>query len=129
MAVNYDLVIYALVAVNIVLYVMLFEGYLRQRRMFKIPKVATPQEAFTFFERSYKQLFPQDRDGFTWGEAVRKARRLAQLNDFQWDAVQKSLKKYEAYRYGGIGQEQEIDTSAILKLAILLRQKNYYTGR
>jgi hypothetical protein len=96
--------------------------------MFNVPKIATPKEAFALFERAYKQLFPKDRDGFTWGEAIRKARRVTELNDFQWEAVQKSLRQYEAYRYAGIGEGGDIDTSAILRLTVLLRQKRYFNG-
>jgi hypothetical protein len=127
LAIDTDLVIYVLVVVDVVLYFMLFQGYQREKRMFRIPKVSTPNEAFAFFERAYRQAFPQDKEGFTWGEAVRKARRLTELNDFQWDAVQKSLNQYEAYRYGGIGEGKEIDTYSIMKLAMLLRLKRYYT--
>ncbi len=126
MSSNLDLFLYGLIPVDVVLYFFLFEGYMRQRRMFKIPKVATPREAFAIFEGCYKQSFPQDRDGFTWGEAIKKVRRLTQLSDFQWEAVQKSLKQYEAYRYGGIGHAHDIDVFPILRLAILLRQKSYY---
>jgi hypothetical protein len=124
---NSDLVvIYALVAVNIPLYFMLYKGYQRDKRMFKIPRVASPKEAFDIFERSYRQAFPQEREGFTWGEAMKKAGRFTELSDFQWAAVQKSLKQYEAYRYAGIGEINQIDTSPILKLAMVLREKRYY---
>ncbi len=118
-------VLYVLVPLNFVLYIMLVRGYLRDKRFFEIPKVATPAEAFALFERSYKQLFPQERDGFTWGEAVKKANSLTKISDFQSFGIQKSLEQYEAYRYGKIGQESQIDVGPILKLVSLLRKKIY----
>ncbi len=127
MQVNPDFIIYGLLAIDALLFVGLIEGYSRDKRFFKIPKVSAPTEAFAFFETSYKQLFPQERDGFTWQEAVKKAKGLTKISEYQWDRVQRSLEQYEAYRYGGIGQASEIDTFPILKLGILLRQKTYYT--
>jgi hypothetical protein len=127
LTINPDLIIYVLVPVNMLLYFMMYRGYQRDKRRFKIPKVASPKEAFDIFERSYKQAFPQEQEGFTWGEALRNARLFTELTDFQWAAVQKTLRQYEAYRYAGIGEINQIDASSILKLAILLREKRYST--
>jgi hypothetical protein len=127
MSANTDLILIGLVALDVVLYVMLIEGYLRQRRMSKIPKVKTVAEAFAFFEKSYRESFPQETDGFTWGEAVAKTRRVIPLKDLEWDKVQRSLKAFEAYRYGRVGREEQIDAYPILKLAVSLRQKMYYS--
>ena len=124
MVINSDLALYILIPLDGLLYFVLINGYLKYKKLFKIPKVASPAEAFTFFETSYKELFPQDQDGFTWGEAITKANNLAKLKDFEWDQVQKSLRDYEAFRYGGI-ETQQIETYPILKLAVTMREKSY----
>jgi hypothetical protein len=121
---NIGSVLIALILVDIILYFLLVEGYIRHRRIFRFPKVSSSKEAFAFFETAYKEAFPLDKNGFTWGEAIEKANRVAQLDDFEWGKVKKSLKEYEAYRYAGIGSGR-FDTNPILRLAVSLREKVY----
>lgn len=124
-------VVYGLIPLDIILYIILIEGYLRQRRIFRIPKVSSVDEAFAFFESSYKQTFPEEQDGFTWREAVTKAARMAELKDVEWDKVQNSLREYEIYRYGTVRETKnnvgsaEIDSFPILKLALKLRERTF----
>lgn len=122
-------VLYGLVPLDVILYIILIEGYLRQRRMFRVPNVSGADEAFAFFEASYKQTFPEDEDGFTWREAVAKAARMVELKDVEWDKVQGSLREYEAYRYDAAGKTRkngaEIDSFPILKLALRLRERTF----
>lgn len=111
---------------DVVLYFFVIQGYLRYRRLFEIPKISNPAEAFAYFERTYKELFPQEQDGFTWGEAIMRANNVAKLKDVEWQKVQESLKQYEAERYGGI-EGVQIDPFPILKLSISIREKIYTT--
>jgi hypothetical protein len=122
---NYEYILFGLIAFDILLYFLLIEGILRQRRIFKIPKTSDAGETFAFFEKCYKESFPQDKDGFTWKEAIIKANRLVRVEDFEWEKIQKSLRDYEAYRYAGIGKNVKIDNSPILRLSISLREKTY----
>lgn len=105
---------------------MLIERYRRKRKMFRIPKISSLAEAFEFFETSYKESFPQDQDGFTWTEAITKARKAVQVKDFEWENIQRTLRQYEGHRYGGI-EVTKVDTYPILKLAIAIREKMYTT--
>jgi hypothetical protein len=124
---NTLLILYVLIPVNLVLYLMLAEGYLRDKRYFSIPKVAAPAEAFALFERAYRQSFPREQEGFTWEEAVKKVNQVVPVSDYLSNGVQKSLKQYEAFRYGGIGKAEQVDVAPILKLTILLRKKIYFS--
>jgi hypothetical protein len=121
LSVQLDFVLSILIALDAALYFFLIMGYLRNRNAIKVPKSPTPQEAFAYFEKSYMMAFPEDR-GFTWAEATAKASGLARLHDFEWERVQRSVRQYEAYRYGGI-TAQQVDTYPILKLATELHQK------
>jgi hypothetical protein len=118
--------LYILIPVNVVIYAMLIVGYLRDRKFFILPKVASPAEAFSLLEDSYKRLFPLDKDGFTWGEAIDNAKNAVEISDLQFAAIQNALIQYEAYRYGGIGDANQIDYNPILKLSLLLKRKIYY---
>lgn len=124
MALDTDLLLFLFAPLDVILYVFMIQGYLKYRRLFRIPKVSNAAEAFIFFEKTYKESFSQEQDGFTWGEAIVKANNLAKLKDAEWESVQRSLRQYEAYRYGGIEMKQ-IDPLPILKLAISLREKAY----
>jgi len=117
-----------MIAFDALLYFVLFEGILRQQRIFKIPKISNASEAFAFFEKCYKESFPQDKDGFTWKEAIAKANRLVHVEDFEWEKIQKSLRDYEAYRYAGIGNVK-IDSNPILRLSVSLREKTYSVSK
>jgi hypothetical protein len=76
--------------------------------------------AFQILEESLKSIgLPA---GFSWGEAVSKAKGLELKVD--WTAIKGSLRKYEAYRYGG-KQKPEEDGSEILKLASQLRGRKF----
>ncbi len=121
MALNLDLVLYGLTVANVALYVLLLEGFVRYRRAMKTPKSLTSQEAFAFFEKTYKSVFPEDRT-FTWGEAAAKASGIVRLRMFEWQSVQRSVRQYEAYRYGNIAA-QDVDAQPILNLALALRKR------
>jgi hypothetical protein len=120
------LMLYVLIPMNLVLYVMLIEGYKRDKRFFEIPKVAGITQALALFEKSYRQSFPQEKEGFTWKEAIKKANGLTNVSPSEAFTIRKVLEKYEAYRYGRIGQETQIDAIPILKLTVLLRKKRYF---
>lgn len=121
MAVDSTLIVYGLVALDIVLYIVLIEGYFRNKRAFRIPKVSSAKEAFDYFESSYMAVFPQEQDGFTWGDALARSRTLS-LAGVDWESVENSIRQYEAYRYGGV-ETQKIDTYPIIKVAMLLRER------
>jgi len=117
-----DLILYGFITFDVILYIIFFEGLRRYRKVYNIPKIKSPEEVFAFFERSYKELFPQEQDGFTWGEAIAKASNLVHLRNYEWESVQKSLRQYEARRYGG-DEVRKIDIYPILKLTTSLRER------
>ncbi len=83
-----------------------------------MPEVQNAIEAFAYLEKSFKKTFPEVREGFTWSEAISRAKQLPL--DINWEKVEKELVAYESYRYGG-NDRQKFDTYEILKLGIFLR--------
>lgn len=115
-------VLYAVVAVDLIVYLLLMTTLFRNRRSPKTLKTLSSSQAFAFFEKTYRSVFPEDHT-FTWMEAASKASGIVRLREYEWDLVQKCVRQYEAYRYGEI-QGQVVDTKPILKLALSLRKKN-----
>jgi hypothetical protein len=89
------LVIVAMLAVNVVLYVALVFTVLsgRARRV----NAENLAEAFKGLEVALKQAVPDLPDGFTWGDAVARLRSAG----IQTNGMENALKGYEEYRYGG----------------------------
>ena len=83
-----DAAAYASLAVGLV-------QWRRQRITLPVDSVA----AFRQLETSLKRAFPDIDEGFTWREAMGRARTLKK--DLEWDKIQGDVDAYEAYRYGG----------------------------
>jgi hypothetical protein len=84
--------------VNAVVYASLAAG-LVQRRRHRLPPPADAVAAFQLLERYFKRAFPDISEGFTWREAISRARKVK--TNLEWDKIQQDVSVYEAYRYGG----------------------------
>jgi hypothetical protein len=93
--VSNDLVVGALLALNVVLYASLAFLALRLRRRKFAPSNLT--EAFGDLELALKESVPDLPSGFTWEEAVARLRS----SGVRTEGMEGALKGYEAYRYGG----------------------------
>jgi len=98
------------------IYLFLLIGYLKTREP-SIPEAMSITEAFQILERSLRRSFVDLPDGFTWNEAINRM-KLLEL-DIDWRMVERVLKQYEAYRYGGV-DPGIINTREILKLAMIV---------
>ena len=113
---DYTPILYSLGVLNIVLYVMLIIGYIKSRKP-SIPEVSNINEAFEILENSFRKSFSDLPNGFTWAEAISRAKALElKVN---WKEVDNMVKKYEAYRYGDIDPGR-VNPREILKLAVVL---------
>ncbi len=110
-------VVLSLVFVNIVVYAIFFVG-LKKNWKHPILQSTTIREAFQVLERSVRKAFPDLPQGFTWGEAISKAKSL-ELKKMDWLEFERELRKYEAHRYGG-EEVSRFSVREILKLAALL---------
>jgi len=93
--VSNELVLGALLALNLVLYSSLAFLALRLRRRKFSPSSLT--EAFGDLELALKEAVPDLPSGFTWEEAVARLRS----SGVRTDGMEGALEGYEAYRYGG----------------------------
>ncbi len=62
-------------------------------------------EAFVDFEEALRAADPSFPRGFTWREALSRAKALGVLVD--WAGVERDVSAYEAYRYGGLAPKSE----------------------
>ena len=85
------------VALNAFAYVSLAIGLVQWRRQ-RLTLPADPVAAFRLLEVNLKRAFPDISEGFTWREAISRARNLKA--DIEWDKIEKDVNGYEAYRYG-----------------------------
>lgn len=93
--VSNELVLGALLALNVVLYASLAFSALRlRRREFAASNLS---EAFDGLEVALKEAVPDLPSGFTWEEAVARLRS----SGVRTEGMEGALKGYEAYRYGG----------------------------
>lgn len=93
--VSNELVLGALLAVNVVLYASLAFAALRLRKHKFAP--SNLGEAFSDLELALKQAVPDLPSGFTWEEAVARLRS----SGVRTESMESALKGYQAYRYGG----------------------------
>jgi hypothetical protein len=93
--VSNELVLGALLALNVVLYASLGFAALRQRRRNVEP--SNLMEAFNGLELALKESVPDLPSGFTWEEALARLKS----SGVKTEAMEDALKSYEAYRYGG----------------------------
>ncbi len=93
--VSNEVIVGALLAVNIVLYIPLVWPTLNRRR--HRVHASNLAEAFKGLDRALKQAVPDLGTGFTWEEAVARLRS----SGVQTKGVEVALRSYEEYRYGG----------------------------
>jgi hypothetical protein len=106
-------VIVALLALNVVLYAGLAIAILK-RRMRRVG-AKNLAEAFKGLEIALKQAVPDLPAGFTWGEAIARLRSAG----VQTNGMEKALKGYEDYRYGGTPLP-DLDFHEVVKVANML---------
>jgi len=108
-----DLVLLGLWGANAVLYVLLLVNVFHGRR--QRAAATNLAEAFRDLEAALKAAVPDLPAGFTWEEAV------SRLKDRQVDskAIEDALRKYEAYRYGGLPMPDS-DYREVVRVANLL---------
>ena len=123
----YDIIVFALLAANALIYVAFVLGYFRPRFFFRIPKISEMALAFGILEDALTRSFPDLPSGFTWEEGIARAKRL-KLKSIEWKEVDGILRKYETYRYGKDGLASG-DTREVLKLAYSLPRKPRYDLR
>jgi hypothetical protein len=85
------------IALNTFAYASLAIGLIQWRRQ-ALPLPADSVTAFGLLETNLRRAFPDINEGFTWREAISRARNLKA--DIEWDKIEQDLKVYEAYRYG-----------------------------
>jgi hypothetical protein len=85
------------IALNIIAYASLGLGVDRwNRQRLRLP--SDPVAAFSVLEASLRRAFPDIRDGFTWREAITRARSARP--ELDWTRLEKDVDAYERYRYG-----------------------------
>jgi hypothetical protein len=107
---NYE---YALIAANMVAYVLIILALLKGRTK-RFPENVTLEQAFRILEASLKESFPELPEGYTWKEIITKLRSTRMNID--WWEVEDTLKKYEAHRYGGFDFKNP-DPHSVLRIA------------
>lgn len=116
---------YLLIATNISVYVLAIVGIVRAR-LKAVTKVKSIEEAFGVLEKALKESYPDLPEGFTWNEVVTRLKSTNQ--DLDWWEIERTLRKYEAYRYGGIVYS-DVNAEAVLKLAFSLPKGGKYVSR
>ncbi len=118
-------ILLALVFVNAMTYTFFFIG-LKRNWASRVIRATTIDEAFHELETSLRRAFPDLYEGFTWGEAISRAKTVG-ASKIDWSELDRELRKYEAHRFGG-QQIAKFNVREILKLAAYLRQRNV-TGK
>lgn len=111
--VSNELILGALLAVNVVLYASLGVAALGQRRRKVEP--SNLKEAFNGLELALKEAVPDLPSGFTWEEALARLRS----SGVKTQAMEGALASYEAYRYGG-APLADLDYREVVNVANML---------
>jgi hypothetical protein len=111
--VSNQIILGALLALNIALYIPLVLAALRQRRH----KVTASNlaDAFNGLELALKEAVPDLPAGFTWEEAITRLRS----SGVRTEGMEGALKSYEEYRYGGLPLP-DLDFREVVKVANML---------
>jgi len=108
--VSNELVLVALLALNVLLYIPLVLSAVRRRRQ-KV-NASNLADAFSGLELALKEAVPDLPAGFTWEEAVARLRS----SGVQTTGMEDALRSYEGYRYGGLPLP-DLDFKEVVKLA------------
>lgn len=111
--VSNELVLVALLALNVLLYIPLVLSAVRRRRQ-KV-NASNLADAFSGLELALKEAVPDLPAGFTWEEAVARLRSTG----VQTKGMEDALRSYEEYRYGGLPLP-DLDFREVVKLANML---------
>ena len=109
---------YGLVSVDAALYALLALQLLRSGQGRGQGKTIGAAEAFALLGAEIRRSVPDMPPGFTWEEAIWKARKLDV--DVDWPSVDRAVQSYEGYRYGG-KEEPATGYEEIRRLAKELR--------
>ncbi len=109
---------YALIALIVVEYALVPISLFRKNT--KIPDSLSLEEAFGMLESSIKRKYPGLPGGFSWKEAMARIKSSSRgYQKLDWNDIESTLKKYEAFRYGGLNYP-ETDIQSVLRLARIL---------
>ncbi|HUI01167.1 MAG TPA: hypothetical protein VLX56_06015 [Nitrososphaerales archaeon] len=107
--VSSQLVLGALLALNVALFAPLVLAAMRARRRTRASNLA---DAFDGLEKALRRAAPDLPAGFTWEEAVARLR----ASGVKTEGIEPALRGYEDYRYGG-QPLPNLDYSEVLKVA------------
>lgn len=94
--VSNQIILGALLALNVVLYIPLVLAALRRRR--RKVTASNLADAFNGLELALKEAVPDLPAGFTWEEALARLRS----SGVRTEGMEGALRSYEEYRYGGL---------------------------
>jgi hypothetical protein len=110
--VSSQIILGALLALNIALYVPLVLAALRGRRKVTASNLA---DAFKGLELALKKAVPDLPAGFTWEEAIVRLRS----SGVRTEGMEGALRGYEGFRYGGLPLP-DLDFREVVKVANML---------
>jgi len=111
--VSNQIILGALLVLNVVLYApLIFTVFRRRRRKVKASNLA---DAFNGLELALKEAVPDLPAGFTWEEAIGRLR----ASGVQTKGMEAALRSYEEYRYGGLPLP-DLDFREVVKVANML---------
>ena len=117
---------YALIAANVVAYVMI--GVALMRKDQKLPKDVKLEQAFTILEKSIDRSYPDLQQGYTWKEVIAVLKSAKpKIGEVDWTDLENTLKRYEAFRYGGVNYEN-VDAQSVLRLAQKLKRREKFVS-
>ncbi len=111
--VSNQVILGALLVVNIALYIPLILAVVRRRR--RKVNASNLADAFTGLEQALKEAVPDLPAGFTWEEAVARLKS----SGVKTKGMEDALKSYEEYRYGGEPMP-DVDPREVVKVANML---------
>jgi hypothetical protein len=111
--VSNQIILGALLVVNIALYIPLLLAVVRRRR--RRVSASNLADAFNGLELALKEAVPDLPAGFTWEEAVARLKTTG----VQTKGMEEALKSYEEYRYGG-EPLPDVDPREVVKVANML---------
>lgn len=116
-----DMPEFYLIIANLIAYALLAFVLLRAKK--EIPKDLTLEQAFAILEDCLKRYYPSLKDGYTWQEALSNLKSAnPAINQIDWNEMENILKRYEAFRYGGVSYGY-IDPGAVVRLAQKLKKR------
>lgn len=107
---------YALVLANGVVYAFIAVALLIRRKSKPLEGV-TLEESFRILETELGKAYPDLGNGYTWQEIVQRLRTSnSGISETEWSEIENVLKKYEAFRYGGVNYG-DVDPHSVVMLA------------